>query len=64
MMMAVLMLIYHPSNMHQCLRVSTLAERFELTSFKPFQKEIIDMTIKGKDSLVIQPTGSGKSLSF
>ena len=45
-------------------RVSTLAERFELTSFKPFQKEIIDMTIKGKDSLVIQPTGSGKSLCF
>jgi len=46
------------------VHVATLAERFNMTSFKPFQKEIIDATLNGRDTLVIQPTGSGKSLCF
>ena len=45
-------------------RVSTLAEKFGLTAFKPFQKHIIDATLDGKDSLVTHPTGSGKGLCF
>ena len=44
--------------------VATLAEKFNMTSFKSFQKEIIDATLNGRDTLVIQPTGSGKSLCF
>ena len=35
-----------------------------MTSFKKFQREIIDATLQGKDTLVIHPTGSGKSLCF
>ena len=42
----------------------TLAETFGLTKFKPFQKEIIKATLDGKDTIVIHPTGSGKSLCF
>ena len=44
--------------------VATLAERFKLTSFKHFQQEVIHATLQGKDTLVMQPTGSGKSLCF
>ena len=44
--------------------IATLAERFSLTSFKPFQKTIIDAALDGQDTLVIHPTGSGKSLCF
>ena len=42
--------------------VATLTEKFGLTSFKPFQKEVINATLECKDTVVIQPTGSGKSL--
>ena len=45
-------------------RVATLAETFGLTSFKPFQNTIIDGCLKGKDTIVVQPTGNGKSLCF
>ena len=44
--------------------IATLAESFGLTKFKPFQKEIILAVLEGKDTVVIQPTGSGKSLHF
>lgn len=44
--------------------IMTLAEKFNLTRFKGFQKEVITQTLSGKDSLVIQPTGVGKSLCF
>ena len=41
-----------------------LAECFHLTHFKEFQSRIIDAVLNKKDSLVIQPTGSGKSLCY
>lgn len=44
--------------------IATLAERLKLTSFKPFQREVIDATLQRKDTLVVYPTGSGKSLCF
>ena len=44
--------------------IATLADKFGLTKFKPFQKEIILSVLDGKDTVVIQPTGSGKSLCF
>ena len=48
----------------QASLIATLAERFQLTSFKPFQKAVIQATMQGKDTLVVHPTGSGKSLCF
>ena len=45
-------------------RVGTLAERFSLTAFKPFQKNVITQCLNGNDTIVIQPTGSGKSLCY
>ena len=44
--------------------IATLAERFSLTSFKPFQKIIIYASLEGRDTMVVHPTGSGKSLCF
>ena len=44
--------------------VATLAEKFKLTSFKPFQKDIIKAVLDGKDARVIYPTGSGKVFVF
>ena len=41
-----------------------LADRFQLTSFKDWQQRAIEAAISGKDALIIQPTGSGKSLCF
>ena len=41
-----------------------LAECFSLTGFNDFQKSVIDCTLSGRDSIVVQPTGSGKSLCF
>ena len=44
--------------------IATLAETFGITSFKRFQKKIIDATLEGRDTFVIYPTGSCKSLCF
>ena len=44
--------------------IATLAEKFSFTSLKPFQKTVIDANLNGQDTLVIQPTGSGKSICF
>lgn len=41
-----------------------LADRFQMTAFKDWQQRAIEAAIKGKDTLIIQPTGSGKSLCF
>ena len=51
-------------SLSDAMLIATLAEQFGLTSFKTFQKEVIDATLQCKDTLVIQPTGSGKSLCF
>ena len=44
--------------------IATHADSFGLTKFKPFQKDIILSVLDGKDTVVIQPTGSGKSLCY
>ena len=45
-------------------RIATLAEHFNLMKFKDFQRKVIDNTMSGKYSIVVQPTGSGKSLCY
>ena len=42
--------------------IATLAEKFKLTSFKPFQK-IIEAALDGQDTLVLYQTGSGIRVS-
>ena len=46
------------------MMVATLAERFDSTQFREFQKEVVSNILRGRDALLIQPTGSGKSLCF
>ena len=44
--------------------IMTLAEKFNITRFRPYRKETITALLSGQDCLVIQPTGSGKSMYF
>ncbi|RMD96446.1 MAG: RecQ family ATP-dependent DNA helicase, partial [Calditrichaeota bacterium] len=41
-----------------------LQRRFGLTSFRSGQQDIIEAILAGKDTLVVMPTGSGKSLCY
>ncbi|MBC8236282.1 RecQ family ATP-dependent DNA helicase [bacterium] len=43
---------------------STLKERFGFDAFRPGQSEAISYALDGQDTLVVMPTGSGKSLCY
>src|SRR4029077_7999083 len=41
-----------------------LLARFGLESFRPGQREAVEAALSGRDSLVVMPTGGGKSLCY
>lgn len=41
-----------------------LQDRFGFDEFRPHQKKVCDSLLKGKDSLLVMPTGAGKSLCY
>ena len=41
-----------------------LLARFDLTSFRPGQEEVISAVLAGHDCMCIMPTGGGKSLCY
>lgn len=44
--------------------VSLLKEHFGLDTFRPLQRETMNVTLSNKDCILIMPTGGGKSLCF
>src|SRR5271167_3578528 len=41
-----------------------LLEQFGLSSFRPGQRDAVVAALDGRDSLVVMPTGGGKSLCY
>ncbi|HTD57660.1 MAG TPA: DEAD/DEAH box helicase, partial [Solirubrobacteraceae bacterium] len=41
-----------------------LLARFGLQAFRPGQREAVQAALDGRDSLVVMPTGGGKSLCY
>lgn len=41
-----------------------LEKHFGFTQFRPSQREIVEQCLAGKDSLILMPTGGGKSLCY
>ncbi len=50
--------------MHKYDLQSVLKETFGFDSFRPFQREIVENILDGRDTIAIMPTSGGKSLCF
>jgi ATP-dependent DNA helicase RecQ len=49
---------------HEAPTPDALLARFGLESFRPGQREAVQAALDGRDSLVVMPTGGGKSLCY
>ncbi len=47
-----------------CATPERLLERFGLRAFRAGQREAVQAALDGRDSLVVMPTGAGKSLCY
>jgi len=45
-------------------RAEALLEKFGFESFRPGQREAVEAALEGRDSLIVMPTGGGKSLCY
>jgi RecQ family ATP-dependent DNA helicase len=45
-------------------RADALLQEFGFESFRPGQREAVEAALEGRDSLVVMPTGGGKSLCY
>src|SRR5215208_4425342 len=52
-----------PQHAYHRLR-KKLGEHFGFTAFRPGQAEAMHSAMEGRDTLVLMPTGSGKSVCF
>jgi len=43
---------------------NAISQYWGYTSFRPLQREAMDAVLAGRDSIVVLPTGGGKSLCF
>ncbi len=57
-------LIDAPASPERPVTPEHLLERFGLESFRPGQREAVQAALEGRDSLVVMPTGGGKSLCY
>src|SRR5580765_5202447 len=45
-------------------RADELLEGLGFASFRPGQREAVEAALEGRDSLIVMPTGGGKSLCY
>jgi ATP-dependent DNA helicase RecQ len=53
-----------PTGVHVKPTPEQLLEQFGLQAFRPGQREAVQAALEGRDSLVVMPTGGGKSLCY
>ena len=56
--------IFNGTDINSATQTYVPAEKFNITQFRDFQKQAIDATLDGKDTLIIQLTGQEKSLCY
>jgi len=56
--------IFNGVDVNGAVQRYVLAGRFGVTHFRDFQKQAIEASLQGNDTLIIQPTGKGKSLCY